>query len=186
MSVTLNALQIANLIAFVCCFTSFVWAMKHHFRTVDQFPSGARAIQVIGGICTLLHLAALFYPGSSREATTVIALLLYCASFALFWVCVRVNRKGPLSVAFSTDKPGHLVTRGPYRFVRHPFYVSYSLAWIAGIIASARPWLLLSLLVMGAIYYRAATFEERKFASGELAAAYENYRRRTGMFIPRL
>lgn len=182
----LSGLQIANLIAFACCFASFVWAMKYHFRTVERFPIGARAIQLAGGLFILAHLVALLQPGSSRGAAAVIALLLYGASFVLFWVCVRINRGQPLSVAFSNDKPRHLMTRGPYRYVRHPFYASYSLAWIAGIVASAQPWLLLSLLVMGAIYYRAAIQEEQKFASGELAAAYEDYRRRTGMFIPRI
>ncbi len=186
MPAALDALQIANLIAFACCFASFVWAMKHHFRTVGRFPSGARAIQLVGGLFMLAHFVALLQPGSSQGAAAVIALLLYGASFVLFWDCVRINRGKPLSVAFSSDKPEHLMTRGPYRYVRHPFYASYSLAWIAGIVASAQPWLLLSLLVMGAFYYRAARQEERKFASGELAAAYEDYRRRAGMFTPRL
>lgn len=186
MLTSLSGLQIANLIAFVCCFASFIWAMNHHFRTIARFPIRARAIQVVGGLFTLWHLVALLQARSSQGTAEVMALLLYCASLALFWICVRVNRSKPLSVAFSLDRPSHLMKHGPYRYVRHPFYVSYSLAWIAGIVALAQPWLLLSLLVMGAIYYYAAAMEERKFASGELATVYENYRRHTRMFIPRL
>ncbi|MEP7341031.1 MAG: isoprenylcysteine carboxylmethyltransferase family protein [Acidobacteriota bacterium] len=182
----LTMLPIANLIAFVCCFASFGWAMKRHFRKVNHMPGGAHLIQIVGGIFTLAHLVALLRWGNSRAATALVGLLLYCASFALFWVCIRINRAAPLSIAFSTDKPAHLITRGPYRYVRHPFYASYSLAWMAGIVAGRQPWLLISLLAMGAIYYRAAALEERKFASGNLAAAYEEYRRHTGMFIPRL
>ncbi len=186
MSKDFSALQIVNLIAFVGCFASFVWAMKYHFRMVDNVPFGTRVIQVVGGIFTLAHLIALLRAKHTTGLTAVTALLLYGVSFALFWTCVRINREKPFSLAFSTDQPEHLMMRGPYRYIRHPFYASYSLAWIAGTVATGQPWLLLSLVVMGAIYYHAASVEERKFASGELAEAYEDYRQRTGMFIPRL
>lgn len=186
MPTTLSALQTANLIAFVACFASFVWAMKYHFRLVDEVPFGTRMIQVIGGFFTLAHLVALLQPDGAQGLLAVVALLLYGSSFALFWACVRVNRAQPFSLAFSKDRPERLMSRGPYRYVRHPFYASYSLGWLAGIAASAQPWLWLSLLVMGAIYYHAAVTEERKFAASELATAYRDYRRRTGMFIPRL
>ena len=186
MLTSLSVLQIADLIACLGCFASFIWAMNHHFRTIDRFPMRARAIQVTGALFMLWHLLALLQARSSQGAAEIMALLLYGASFALFWICVRVNREQPLSVAFSLDAPAHLMKHGPYRHVRHPFYVSYSLAWIAGIVALAQPWLLLSLLVMGAIYYSAAATEERKFASSALAAAYADYQRHTGMFIPRL
>lgn len=180
-----SALQIANLLAFVACFGSFIWGIKYHFRTVDKVPFGTRVIQIVGGVFTLAHLIALFQ-ANATQVLAAAALLLYGVSFALFWTCVRINREKPFSLAFSTDQPKHLMTRGPYRYIRHPFYASYSLGWIAGIAATGQLWLLMSLLVMGAIYYRAATAEEEKFASSNLAEAYTDYRRRTGMFIPRL
>jgi protein-S-isoprenylcysteine O-methyltransferase Ste14 len=180
-----RALQIGLLTAFAACFASFIWAIRYHFRVAGQVPFGTQVIKVIGGVFTLAHLFALLW-GAGSVAAGVVGLVLYAASFALFWACVRVNRRQPLSLAFSVDRPAHLMTRGPYRFVRHPFYLSYSLAWVAGIVATAQPWLLLSILVMGAIYYRAAAMEERKFLSGELAGQYLAYRSRTGMFVPRL
>lgn len=182
----LSSIQIANLIAFICCFGSFTWAIKGHFRVIGKTPFGTQLIKVVGGIFTLAHLVALFQPDAAQGWTAALALFIFCVSFVLFWSCIRVNRERPFSLAFSTDKPQHLMARGPYRVVRHPFYLSYSLGWIAGIIASGRAWLLLSLAVMGTIYYRAAVAEERKFASSRLAAAYADYQRRTGMFIPRL
>jgi len=186
MVIALSRLQVVNLIAFIACFVSFVWAMKYHFRTIEKVPFGTRVIQIVGGIFTLAHLLALLQSGSAQGIIAIVALLLYGFSFVLFWACVRTNRAKPFSLAFSVDSPKHLMTRGPYRYIRHPFYTSYSLGWIAGIIASAQLWLLLSLLVMGWIYYRAAAMEEQKFASGEFAVAYEQYRQQTGMFIPRL
>ena len=40
--------------------------------------------------------------------------------------------------------------------------------------------------VMTALYFHAATREERKFAVSELREAYAAYRRQAGMFLPRL
>jgi protein-S-isoprenylcysteine O-methyltransferase Ste14 len=182
----MGILQTANLIAFVLCFASFIWAMKYHFRTIENVPFGTRVIQVAGGIFMLAHLLALLRANDVTGLAAVVALFLYGASFTLFWICVRINREKPFSLAFSADQPEHLMTRGPYRYIRHPFYVAYSLGWIAGIVGAGQPWLLLSMLVMGAIYYHAAITEERKFESGELAADYADYRRRAGMFLPRL
>lgn len=186
MPAVLSTIQIVNLIAFIGCFGSFTWAIKYHFRVIEKTPFGTQLIKVVGGFFTLIHLVALLQPDGAQGVMAAVALTLFCASFALFWICIRVNREKPFSLAFSADKPEHLMTRGPYRFVRHPFYLSYSLGWIGSIIASAQPWLLISLIVMGTIYYRAAAAEERKFASSSLAAAYADYRRRSGMFFPRL
>jgi len=97
-----------------------------------------------------------------------------------------VNRTRPLSAVFSKDHPEHLITRGPYRFIRNPFYSSYLSASLGGTIASAQPWLLLSVLIMAVIYYVAAIKEERKFEASFLAAEYMEYKVRTGMFIPHL
>ena len=35
------------------------------------------------------------------------------------------------------DTPASLNQSGPYRFVRHPFYTSYSLTWLAAAVATA-------------------------------------------------
>src|SRR5581483_9734062 len=84
----------------------------------------------------------------------------------------------------SSDLPARVTQHGPYRYVRHPFYASYMLVWIAGPIAAGRPWLLSTTLVMLAIYIAAAKSEERKFEQSALAAQYESYQARTGMFAP--
>ena len=183
----MSPLHVAVICMFAACFASFIWAMSGgFFRVVERTPRGTVLIQVAGALFLVAHAAALIRPGGVHGPAGIVGLGFYLASLLLFWACIRANRRRPLSLAFSADLPEHLTTYGPYRYVRHPFYTSYSLAWIAGVVASEQWWLAVSVLVMGVIYRRAAEVEERKFLASPLAAEYERYRRSTGMFLPTL
>jgi len=110
--------------------------------------------------------------------------LLYLWSLGLYWWAIRTNSAARLSAAFSSDLPAHLVKDGPYRFIRHPFYCAYALAWSAGAVATARWWLLPTVAVMLFIYWKAAMIEEQKFSRSSLAADYQRYRERTAWLVP--
>lgn len=110
----------------------------------------------------------------------------FVGSLVLFGRCTAVNRARPLTLAFAADLPTHLVDSGPYRRVRHPFYSSYMIAYLSGLIASMNLRLLPLILGMGTLYTRAARKEEAKFSASSLGQRYSLYRERTGMFIPRL
>jgi protein-S-isoprenylcysteine O-methyltransferase Ste14 len=101
-------------------------------------------------------------------------------------LCIVVNHARPLTIAFADDVPMHVVRSGPYRVVRHPFYTSYMLAYLAGLIATASPLLIPVIVCMGTLYTRAASGEEAKFAASALRDEYAVYRHRTGRFTPRL
>jgi len=123
---------------------------------------------------------------SAGYAPVAVGLLLYGLANWVFWAACRANRERRLSIAFTPDEPMHLMVSRVYRFIRHPFYTSYCLTWLAGAVA-ARSFLLLGeFAAMAAIYYCAARFEERKFAQSTFAEAYRTYRKGTGMFGPRI
>lgn len=113
-------------------------------------------------------------------------LLLQLVSFALFWAAIRASRQRQLRLAFDPGNPRSFVDIGPYRYVRHPFYVSYIILWSGWAISTFSPWALLSLAIMVGIYIYAARDEERKFSLTEMAGDYAAYRRRVGFFFPRL
>lgn len=77
-----------------------------------------------------------------------------------------------------------LVTRGPYRYVRHPFYVACALAVIATTLVTAN-WVigLSGLLSMALLVKRTATEESNLRA--RFGAAYDDYVSTTGRFFPK-
>jgi protein-S-isoprenylcysteine O-methyltransferase Ste14 len=168
----------------LACLISFSWGMRRFFSQPAGENSGMRLIRVCGSAFALLHLAAIIATPGVSAAQVLTGACLYLASLATFWWAIRTHGARPLSAAFSPDEPAHLVEAGPYRFLRHPFYCSYTLAWTAGIAATGRWWLIPTVVVMLAIYVRAARMEEEKFARSPLAAAYERYRSQTGMLLP--
>jgi protein-S-isoprenylcysteine O-methyltransferase Ste14 len=81
--------------------------------------------------------------------------------------------------------PAQVCERGPYRFVRHPIYLSYMLAFGAVLIALPH-WISAAMFAVNiAIFTHAAFSDERTLASSALAADYAQYRGRAGMFWPR-
>jgi protein-S-isoprenylcysteine O-methyltransferase Ste14 len=167
------------------CIGRFGWAMTRGFTR----PDGLTAPMAIAASCGILtagiNLAALL--GFNHQATSgsLAGIGLYLLAWLQFEGAVRAMKGNPLSFAFSSDPPACLLQRGSYRFVRHPFYSSFLLAWAAGTVATGQPLLLIPLLVMFAIYNRAADGEEAKFAVSPLAGDYAVYRARTGKFLPR-
>lgn len=166
------------------CMGSFSWGMRKFFTRPAGDNSGMKLIALCGSGFALLHLAAIAATPHATARQALGGALIYLCAASLFWWTIRANSRRPLSAAFSPDSPLHLVQHGPYRFVRHPFYCSYLLAWTAGFVATGRLWLLPTIAIMLAIYFRAASVEEDKFAHSALAGAYRQYRGRAGMFFP--
>jgi protein-S-isoprenylcysteine O-methyltransferase Ste14 len=77
------------------------------------------------------------------------------------------------------------VTHGPYRWVRHPFYVTAALL-MASVTVLASNWLigLTSLIVLVLLSVR--TPKEERMLIERFGERYREYMARTGRFIPRI
>lgn len=166
---------------------SFAWSVFGAFRSGEELTSGYNTLKVSAVAAwavqiLLLSNAAMAFDSPNYWAGN----LLVASGVALFWRCVHLTRNRKLTLAFSKDTPEHIYRVGPYGYVRHPFYLSYLLAYYGMAITANSLWLYLTALALTVLYWHAATFEEAKFASSHLAGHYAEYRRSTGMFLPRL
>jgi protein-S-isoprenylcysteine O-methyltransferase Ste14 len=165
----------------VFCFASFAWGMIWHFGRNGK-PSRAMIVTAsLAQVSLILQLLALYqrpilFPG--------IALLLYITSVILFWWAVCVTRR-KLAACGQGAVSSQLVTLGPYRVIRHPFYTSYNLAWFAGFAATGWWPLAVCAAVMAYRYEAAVREEEQGFSTSALAGDYEHYKRETGKYLPR-
>lgn len=148
-------------------------------------PDGMKVVSAAVTLTTLYFLY-LVWSQVQPVAAQVIGLGLEITATVLFWWAISASRKARLRFAFDPDKPDSLVTIGPYRLVRHPFYTSYIIFWTGWAIATWTVWAAFPVLAFVVIYVVAAKGEESKFAATPLAAEYEAYRRRTGFLFPKL
>ena len=118
----------------------------------------------------------------ARLQFDVLAALLAAGSAGLFAWGVTTVHRGQLSAAFSIDVATELITAGPYKYFRHPFYVSYLLSYLQLVLVSRSGWAIILLLWMAGIYIRAARLEERKFLRSPLSDDYCRYAARTAQF----
>jgi protein-S-isoprenylcysteine O-methyltransferase Ste14 len=103
-------------------------------------------------------------------------------AFAI-WARYHIGRYWSASVAL---KAGHeLIRTGPYARIRHPIYTGMLLAFAGTAIAVGRYRGILAFAIMLAGFIWKSKREEALLA-GQFGTAFEEHRRRTGFFLPRL
>ena len=157
---------------------------KNHFKS-KKMPAGANLVSA-SVLTTLAVFLLLLWTGTSPIPAMIVAFILEALSLWLFHRTAAASRDGALHFAFDVENPVSLVTAGPYRYVRHPFYTSYLIFWTGLAIGTWSLWAIPVLVLMFVLYTVAARGEEAKFGSSPMAAEYAAYRARTGMFWPRL
>jgi protein-S-isoprenylcysteine O-methyltransferase Ste14 len=150
----------------------FALGVKTTFRRVGPLRSGLILLSVCATIAAILEVMALAQVRKFHAGAALLGTGLYLSALALYVWCAWIHRSTPLSLAFEPDEPQHLVTEGPYRWVRHPFYSAYLLSYVAGLVMSGDGRLFAVLAMMAAIYGFAARREEMKFGRSALALEY--------------
>lgn len=177
-------LDIAVTSALVVTLAAYIWSAKAHFRS-DRLAPGARAIaiMVFVGAATI----ALFVWTVEQSPWLQIAgFAVQIGTFVLFWATIAATRKARLLAAFTDGDPHSLVTTGPYRYMRHPFYTSYILFWFGSALATGVWWVLIVPVIMFVLYWRATIDEEARFAKTAMASDYATFKRGRARFFPGL
>ncbi len=97
-----------------------------------------------------------------------------------FWARAYLARQWGMPMTQSS-RP-QLITKGPYRWIRHPIYSGILLAGIGTFLAVS--YLLIVAFAVMAAYFIYASYQEEAFLGTELGREYLSYKQRTKMFIP--
>ena len=107
------------------------------------------------------------------------------ASIAFIFLTLGTHRIPIALWHQSDDAPRHIVTYGAYRFVRHPFYSSFLLAFAAACLLLPHPVILAFALYVFIVLNLTAAREERRLQASEFGGEYQTYMVKTGRFFPR-
>ena len=98
---------------------------------------GQRFFQDLSVVVGVTHALALLVLNSASDVWAGIGIAMYAVSLALFLAAIEASRRVPMTRAFVYEpKCSTILTQGPYRFIRHPIYLWYSLAWCAAPVAT--------------------------------------------------
>lgn len=145
-----------------------------------------RALQDVGVGIAVAHFGVLLVRGSAGPNWAIAGIAMYIAATMLFLSALEAARRVPLArTLVDSPMPKALITTGPFAVVRHPFYLAYSLAWLAAPVATHGPVIAVLAVAAIAVYVIAARREERRLED-RFGEAYRNYRLGTGSVMPPL
>lgn len=177
-------MKLLTITAGVALFAAIALAVRYHFRS-PSMSWGMRTISLLTFAGAAAFVAVL-WPMQRETPPLAIALALFVVSGGIFFWALHESRAARLKLALDPDGPTSVLATGPYRYVRHPFYTSYIIYWLACAIATGHPLNIAFLVVMTATYIYVASGEERSFQDTPHAAAYAKYRETAGLFWPKL
>jgi protein-S-isoprenylcysteine O-methyltransferase Ste14 len=176
--------KFATLAYLVCVGTWFATAQAKFSRDSKTRPMLFLMIgcSLLTTVATLILTVPVAIPQERIAATLVMTTM---TVLLIKWAFRSINRKN-LGLAFSGVVPSEVVQHGPYRYVRHPLYLAYSIFWASCAVISAS--LLVAACAAAVIitYILAARSEERDLMGSNLGSVYDAYRKRTGLILPRL
>ncbi len=149
------------------------------------------ALRVAGNLLWLATLVYLAYPDGVRWAAVPLPEGVRWSGFLLASLCPPLLHWILQSLGANNFTPTEYVspeatlcTQGPYRWVRHPYYVVAGLLMSGVTLLSANGLIgLFSLLVLGLLIAR--TPREEQELLQHFGTAYQNYCNTTGRFLPR-
>ena len=162
----------------------YSWAASSVFKTYNTTAKlGKTVIFVLGG-CTSGILLYFLFKIDVEPLPALISFILLVISLILFVWTLKFRFVTNFDFAFSNRTPEIIFLTGPFRLIRHPFYASYTLTWIAGVVAIHKPIVVTATSIMFLIYWLAATQEENLILKGQSSEIYQSYKQKTGQFFP--
>jgi protein-S-isoprenylcysteine O-methyltransferase Ste14 len=184
------------LVIITCCFAPMAMYFRHRsFATREKLDRSQEGAFILYGLrlgaipfavgCLMWAINPQWLAWAKLPLPTWLrctGLGIYCLWGLLhIWTFKHLGKN--LTDTVVTRKDATLVTSGPYRFVRHPFYLSFALAIIGGSLASANWFLFVTACVPLAFLVVRTRTEEAKLIE-RFGDDYRSYMTRTGRFVP--
>src|SRR5437667_2335070 len=147
-----------------------------HSSRLDRLSMLITAVGALGlfGSMVLVLIGIVTLP--QNEVVVLIGAVMACVGVGASFCCRHVL--GRFWSAPTTLQENHeIIDKGPYSIVRHPIYTATLVFYLGTTLAFSAwwTWALLTLLLVG---YVLKALDEERFLGANLAAAYEDYRRR--------
>ena len=163
----------------------FAVALQNFFIQPATLTRPQRLFQDFSVVLGLVHGFALLIVNTAGTRWAGLGIAMYGMALTLFLSAIEAARRAPMTRTFVYEpRCDRILTTGPYRVIRHPIYVSYSLAWLAAPAATHNLVLLATAVFMVGCYLLSAAEEERRLATGPLADEYRNHLASTRRFVP--
>ena len=192
--------QTFRTILIVCALALFPVAIFHRVQSqstgesLDRWQEGPLILFTLRpiGIATMLGLIAYMIdprwmawssmpvPASLRWIGVGVGI---AGGALLVWTMRSLGKN--LTDTVVTRKEHTLVMKGPYRWVRHPFYDAVAMSVIANALVAANWFLLAGGIVTFALLLLRTGREEQRLID-RFGDAYRQYMSRTGRFLPKL
>ena len=170
-------------LTYVFLVLSFLWARL----VVFNVKSGKVKLAALlyDSIVSIHIIVSIYCFIEIRLRFTTLYLAAMCAlslALAIFWWGIRTTSN--LKFALSKNV-GQIITTGPFRIVRHPFYLSYFLTWLTSAMIFNLSVLWISLTLLSSFYIVSAKVEESIILRSIHAKTYQKYKTEVGMFFPK-
>jgi protein-S-isoprenylcysteine O-methyltransferase Ste14 len=160
---------------------------------LDRRQEGLFILATLRPVAVVLWLSVITYmvnPARMAWSSVVLAAPVRWLGVAIWALAIALliwtlRSLGPnLTDTVVTRRAHTLVTRGPYRWVRHPFYDSMALLILAiSVLAANWFFLVCGIIVFSLLVVRTRT-EERHLVA-RFGSSYQTYMTQTGRFLPR-
>lgn len=153
--------------------------MEKHTKNHIAIEILPRALWVVMAICLYLGQHFANRPSLMIDNILLISLgVVLSIGGLLSWMYVGYYMRRALF-----DKS--LVTTGPFEYVRHPMYVGiYTMLFGVGIVFISKIWFMI-MLVFIPVWYFDCKIEEKQMTEFH-SEKYLNYKKRSGMFFPKI
>jgi protein-S-isoprenylcysteine O-methyltransferase Ste14 len=141
--------------------------LKERFRPAAEGSDNLRLLRIMAGIIFLVHwVIAGWDVGRSNSANVppivqAIAMLAFASGIATWGWAMQVNLFFSAAVRIQRDRDHHVITTGPYRFIRHPGYAAAVVLSLCSGLALGSWWSVLPCLLWTALFVRRAALEDR-------------------------